>query len=108
MQWFTIGTVLDSGTEGTRLSGLAIKLDTSLAYMTTTVNLLKSRNILTKKAHKYDARTKLITVSSRYVSVCEEIEVYVRNKLRTLLYDHISHEELASYVKVLSTISNLK
>ena len=108
MQWFTIGTVLDSGSEGTRLSDLAVKLDTSLAYMTTTVNLLESRNILTKKAHKYDARTKLITVSSHYVSVCEEIEVYVRNKLRTLLYDHISHEELASYVKVLTVISSLK
>lgn len=108
MQWFTIGTVLDSGTEGIRLSDLAKKLDTTLAYMTTTVNLLESRKILNKRAHRYDARTKLVSVSASYVKVCSEIETHVRKHLSELLYNKISNEELSNYVHVLSVISNLK
>jgi len=108
MQWFTIGTVLDASPEGIRLSDLAKKLDTTLAYMTTTVNLLESRNILVKKIHKYDARTKLVSVCENYIPVCAEIEMFVRKKLRVFLYGNIEYEELANYVKVLSIISRLK
>ncbi|MEO5691374.1 MAG: MarR family transcriptional regulator [Candidatus Saccharimonadales bacterium] len=108
MQWFTIGTVLDSGQEGIRLSDLAKKLDTTLAYMTTTVNLLESRDILNKREHKYDARTKLVSVNPRYNKTCNEIENHLRSHLRERLYEKITHEELANYVNVLSKISDLK
>ncbi len=108
MQWFTIGAVLDTGTEGVRLSDLAKKLDTTLAYMTTTVNLLESRKILNKRAHQYDARTKLISVNPNYIETCSEIESHVRNHLRKLLYSKISSEQLSNYVNVLSMIKDLK
>lgn len=108
MQWFTIGTVLDAGQEGIRLSDLAKKLDTTLAYMTTTVNLLESRNILNKRAHKYDARTKLVSVEPNYKGMCDEIEIHLRKHLRELLYEKISHKELTDYVHVLSAISKLR
>ncbi len=107
MQWFTIGAVLDSGKDGIRLSDLARKLDTTLAYMTTTVNLLESRSILNKKAHAKDARTKLITVKPSYVSTCSEIEEHLRKELRKLLYGNISPDELTTYIKVLYKITAL-
>ena len=107
MQWFTIGTALDAGTKGVRISDLAKQLDTTLAYMTTTINLLESRGILNKKAHKFDARTKLVTVKPTYKKTCIEIEAVLRSKLRDMLYKNINAEELANYVKVLYKISAL-
>ncbi len=101
MQWFTIGTVLDAGTEGIRISDLAKKLDTTLAYMTTTVNLLESRDILIKRTHEYDARTKLVAVTPKYIKTCTKIEKALRTRLREVLYGDITPEEIKVYVKVL-------
>ena len=108
MQWFTIGTVLDAGPDGIRLSDLAKELDTTLGYMTTTINQLEARNIVTRKDHGTDARTKLIAVTPSYVPTCRKIEADVRSKLRKVLYNKISPEALANYVKVLVDISSLK
>lgn len=108
MQWFTIGTVLDAGSKGVRISDLAHQLDTTLAYMTTTINLLESRGILSKKAHKFDARTKLVTVKPSYKKTCQEIEGVLRKRLRDILYKNIDHRELVTYVKVLYKISAIR
>ncbi len=102
MQWFTIGT------KGVRISDLAAQLDTTLAYMTTTITLLESRGILNKKAHKFDARTKIVSVEPSYVKTCKEIETVLRKRLREVLYQNINHDELATYVKVLYKISSIK
>ena len=107
MQWFTIGTVLDAGTEGIRLSDLAKELDTTLAYMTNTVNLLESRGILIKEAHQYDARTKLVSVKPSYKKTCQKIETALRQRLREVLYSNIDHDELTTYVDVLYKLSKL-
>ncbi len=108
MQWFTIGTIFDSGAKGVRISDLAQQLDTTLAYMTTIVNLLESRGILCKKAHEFDARTKLVTVKPSYYKTCRKIERVLRKKLGELLYSELSHEELTTYVKVLYKITQLR
>lgn len=107
MQWFTIGTILDAGSKGIRISDLAQKLDTTLAYMTTTVNLLESRKIICKKTHRYDARTKLVSVHPSYKKKCRVIEHTLRKKLRELLYANIEREELATYIRVLYKINQL-
>ena len=108
MQWFIIGTALDAGNEGIRLSDLARKLDTTLAYMTNSVNLLESRGILIKKAHQYDARTKLVSVSPTYKKTCSKIEEALRVRLREVLYQNISREELTVYVQVLYKLSKMR
>jgi DNA-binding MarR family transcriptional regulator len=108
MQWFTIGTILDSGAEGIRISDLAKELDTTLAYMTTTVNLLESRDIILKRAHQYDARTKLVSVNPKYKKTCNKIEQSLRAHLRSVLYENITHEELTVYVSVLGKLSKLR
>ncbi len=107
MQWFTIGMVLDNGRNGIRISDLALKLDTTLAYMTTTVNMLESRRILTRSADADDARNKFIKVNPSYIKQCHEIERDLRAKLRELLYQNILHQELAVYVAVLYKITEL-
>lgn len=108
MQWFTIGTVRDAGDDGMRITDLAKALDTTLAYMTTTVNLLESRGILVKKTHATDARTRLIAVAPSYRRECVVIETHVREQLRELLYKNITSAELMSYIQVLYKISTLR
>ncbi len=108
MQWFTIGTVYDAGDAGIKLSDLAKLLDTTQGYMTNTVNLLESREILERHEHPTDARTKLIKVRSGYKKECVNIEKDLREKLRTLLYGQIEASELLDYIKVLYKISLLK
>lgn len=108
MQWFTIGTILDAGPEGIRLSDLAKELDTTLAYMTNTINLLESRGILIKKAHQYDARTKLVSVRPSYKKTCQKIERSLRERLREMLYQNIEHDELEIYVDVLYKLGKLR
>lgn len=108
MQWFVIGTVLDAGSKGLRISDLARQLDTTLAYMTNTVNLLESRGILHKKIHEHDARTKLVTVNSGYKKTVRKIETELRERLREKLYQNISRSELTTYVTVLYKLSRLR
>jgi DNA-binding MarR family transcriptional regulator len=108
MQWFTIGTILDAGSEGIRISDLAKQLDTTLAYMTTTVNLLESRGIILKRAHEYEARTKLVSVNPSYKKNCKKIEESLRQRLRDVLYQNIDHDELTAYVSVLYKLSKLR
>ncbi len=108
MQWFTIGTILDAGSDGIRISDLAKELDTTLAYMTNTINLLESRGILLKVAHEYDARTKLVSVKPAYRKTCHKIERALRIRLREVLYINLSHDELESYVSVLYKLGQLR
>ncbi len=108
MQWFTIGTILDAGSNGIRISDLAKKLDTTLAYMTNTINFLESRGILLKVAHTYDARTKLVSVKPTYHKTCHKIEHALRLRLREVLYENLNHDELEVYVGVLYKLGQLR
>lgn len=108
MQWFVIGTVYDAGSQGIRISDLSHKIDTTLAYTTNTVNLLESRKILIKKQHQTDARTKLVSVHPAYKKNCKKIEEALRERLREVLYQNISREELTVYVQVLYKLSKLR
>lgn len=105
MQWFTIGAVYDAGKKGLSVSELATRLDTTMAYMTTTINLLESRSILKKSVSALDARAKKITVEPKFAKKVPEIESYVRAELRTVLYNSITSEELLAYITVLQKIS---
>lgn len=108
MQWFTIGMVLTTGSKGIRLTDLAHRLDTTLAYATNTVNFLESRKILTRTAHGTDGRIKNINIVPSYIATCDDIEKEVRDTLRHLLYANITPDELHTYIRVLYKISNLK
>lgn len=106
MQWFAIGFVYDTGTAGIRPSDLARSLDTTLPYVTNTINTLEAKGILTKKAHSGDSRIKLISVAPSFRATVDEIESGLRARLRDELYsdDHISRDELQAYIHVLYKI----
>lgn len=108
-QWLLIGTIFSYGDAGVRVSKLSIELDTTLAYLTNTINLLESRKILLRTAVGSDNRAKLITVHPLFKDKCQEIELMLRDGLRKLVYKQVSRDEFGIYMKVLNqlaTISN--
>lgn len=107
MQWFTIGFVYDKGKNGVRLSELMRLLDTTMPYITNMINQLESKGILVKVSDTKDSRVKIVRVSDSYRPKVAEIESGLRDELRKQLYraDHISREELSTYITVLYKIA---
>jgi DNA-binding MarR family transcriptional regulator len=108
MQWHIVGTVLDAGDKGARISDLARLLDTTMAFLTTNVNLLEARGILKRSENRNDARSRIVTVSPAFKPTCEKIESSLRAKLRSTIYTSISPEELRTYIKVLAKLAEVK
>ena len=107
MQWFIIGLVYDAGPKGLRLSDLMRQLDTTLPFITNSLNLLESKRIVQKQAHPTDNRTKIVTIRSSYRPTVAKTEADLRAHLRELLYDNdeISPQELQAYISVLIKIA---
>jgi DNA-binding MarR family transcriptional regulator len=106
MQWFTIGTIYDSGDKGIRLSDLMRKLHTTLPFVTNTVSMLESKGIAQKVTHADDSRIKLVSITLSYKPTVEQIETELRDRMRETLYDAdgISRKELQDYISVLYKI----
>ena len=100
MQWMIIGCVLEAGIDGARISDLSKKLGTTIAYLTNTINVLETRNILKRRGNELDNRSKLVTVVPGYVEKCHEIENVMRDELRKSVYSKIDPEDFTTYFKV--------
>lgn len=107
MQWLVIGTVLDAGKHGARVTELAEKLGTTLPYLTTTINILESKQIVCRRENKKDSRSKLVIVDPAFIPQCKEIETVLRRTLRETLYAHIDPAEFQVYIKVLAQLSDI-
>ncbi len=107
MQWLVIGTILDSGEKGIRITELAKEMGTTLSYLTNTVNLLESKNILQRVVHLEDTRSKFVSIKPSYVETCQEIEPYLRQRLRESIYSSVTLEEFRAYMKVLFQLSTV-
>lgn len=108
MQWFILGSVYDSGPSGMRISDLMRRVQTTLPYITNTVTLLESKGLVKKIGHTGDSRIKLVSIPASKRKLVEEIEIGLREHLRTTLYDqdHITREELQDYITVIYKIAN--
>ena len=107
MQWLIIGTVYDSGKKGIRLTDLAKKLDTTMSYITVTINLLHSMGVISRKENGIDSRSKLVSIDKDFMPKCAEIEKTMRESLRKSLYVHIKPEDLKVYLRVLYQLTAL-
>ena len=107
MQWFIIGHIYDAGDAGLRISDLMRKVQTTLPYITNTVALLESKQMVRKISHARDSRIKLVSIEPSYRNTVEEIESSLREHLRDTLYreDGISRDELNTYISVLYKIA---
>ena len=107
MQWLIIGSVLDAGRSGVRITELAEKLGTTLPYLTTTVNMLEYKNMLARREYQTDSRSKLIIVAPSFKRQCSEIERVLRDTLRRSIYAQIEPNDLRTYMKVMYKLSKM-
>jgi DNA-binding MarR family transcriptional regulator len=107
MQWYIIGTIQDAGEHGMRITDLSNQLGTTLGFMTNSVNLLVSKNILERISHVSDSRSKIVVVRSSYKKTFNDIEKELRTLLRNTIYKDLSPQELKSYIKTLHTLANI-
>ena len=105
MQWAIIGSLYAAGDKGMRVSDLAAALDTSLAFVTTTLNVLEAKNIVTRAHHLQDNRAKVVQLTPAFTPKVNEIEQELHQKLYGWLIPAVGREDLVTYVKVLSKIA---
>jgi DNA-binding MarR family transcriptional regulator len=105
MHWLIIGTILDAGDNGMRITDLAKKLDTTLSYLTNTINLLESKSILFRMNNGDDNRSKLVGVTDIFAEKCPLIEEKLRRILRQSIYSRVDPKDFSIYMKVLNKLS---
>lgn len=107
MHWLIIGTVLDAGEAGIRLTDLANSLSTTMSYITTAINLLELKHMVVRTDSDTDNRTKLISIDPDFAPKCDLIEATLRNALRKSIYIGIDPQEFRVYMKVMFQLSTL-
>ncbi|HET9411885.1 MAG TPA: MarR family transcriptional regulator [Candidatus Saccharimonadales bacterium] len=101
MQWSIIGLVADAGEQGVRISDLAHALDTSLAFITTSVNVLEAKGFVARAGHGQDNRAKLVRLSPEFAPKVGAIEADLKARQNDHLYDGISAKDMNAYFTVL-------
>lgn len=105
MQWSILGYVNEAGSVGIRISDLARKLDTSLAFITNSVNTLEAKGVVHRVGYEADNRAKLVRVTSGYKAKVKAIESDLHSSINDWFYKNIKEEDLAIYLSVLKQIA---
>lgn len=105
MQWSVIGLIAEAGDDGMRISDLAKCLDTSLAFITTTVNVLEAKKMVQRTTHSRDSRAKIVSLTPEFKPGVAQIEADLNKKLEEWLFPAISAADMATYIKVLDQIA---
>jgi DNA-binding MarR family transcriptional regulator len=105
MQWAIIGSLYTAGDAGMRVSDVAAQLDTSLAFVTTTLNVLEAKNIVSRASHAQDNRAKIVRLTPEFAPKVQAIEKELATKLCGWLIPAIGREDLATYITVLGKIA---
>ncbi len=108
MQWAIVGSLYSAGTTGMRVSDLAQQLNTSLAFVTTTLNVLEAKGIVKRDHHAQDNRAKVVSLTEQFKPSVEAIEKEVAVKMRDWLMPSIGREDLETYVNVIDKIAKIK
>lgn len=105
MQWTIVGLVSDAGKDGLRISDLAIELDTSMAFITTTVNMLEAKGMVQKSSHDRDSRAKLVRLVETFQPKVTEIEKDLHGHIQKWLGEKVNAKDLATYFTTLELIA---
>ena len=106
MQWAIVGSLYKAGDTGMRVSDLASQLDTSLAFVTTTLNVLEAKGIVERASHAQDNRAKVVHLTAEFRPKVDVIEREVAEKLRNWLIPVLGRDQLETYLTVIHRIAN--
>lgn len=105
MQWSIIGLVSESGKAGLRISDLASELNTSMAFITTIVNILDAKGVVQKTSHERDSRSKVVRLDPGFKSKVDEIEKAMHAQMEEWLGTRAGQKDLGVYFTVLSSLA---
>lgn len=108
MQWSILGLVYEAGSKGIRITDLAEAIDSTKAFITSSVKVLELRGFVTRTTDSVDTRSRIIRIKPGSVALVEKVEQELRGEMRSRMYADISPTELAAYVLVLNKIANLE
>lgn len=100
MQWFMLGVVYDAGETGITVTELSQALDTTIPYITTTLNMLERGGMVKRTPKPGDGRTRVVRLVPRHIKTVEKIEHDLRCRMRDTIYKDISPQELRVYLTV--------
>lgn len=105
MQWAIVGSLYTVGKDGMRVSDLAEQLDTSLAFVTTTLNVLETKAMVVRANHDQDSRAKIVRLRPEFMPKVATIEKELSQKLCDWLIPAVGQEDLTAYIRVLGKIA---
>ena len=108
MQWFVMGTIYDTGSEGIQQTQLSVILQTGLPFITNTVNLLESKGMVERRGSLTDSRSKSVSITPGFREEFQNIEKSLASKMKSSVYSEISSKDLQIYVKVLTQLTVMK
>jgi len=108
MQWSIIGLIYEAGENGMRISDLAKELDTSMAFITTIVNILEAKSVVQKTSHERDSRAKVVRLSDGFKPKVKEIENQMHSQLDAWLNTRADKTEIGTYFTVLTRLAENK
>lgn len=106
MQWAIVGSLYKAGDTGMRVSDLANQLDTSLAFVTTTLNVLEAKKIVERASHAQDNRAKVVHLTAEFRPKVEVIEKEVAEKMSDWLVPTLGREQVDDYLIAIHKIAN--
>jgi DNA-binding MarR family transcriptional regulator len=101
MQWSVLGFIKEAGKQGVRISDLAETMDTSLAFITNSVNALEAKGVVFRVGHEHDNRAKIVRIAPAFSKKIAGVEQRLRAELRSWLDNRLTTEEIESYVNAL-------
>ena len=108
MQWAIVGSLYKAGDTGMRVSDLASQLDTSLAFVTTTLNVLEAKGVVERVSHAQDNRAKVVHLTKDFMPKVESIEKEVASKMSNWLMPVLGEEQLYTYLAVIHKIADVE
>lgn len=106
MQWAIVGSLYKAGDTGMRVSDLASQLDTSLAFVTTTLNVLEAKNIVERASHAQDNRAKVVHLTAEFRPKVETIEQEIAEKMSDWLVPTLGRDQVDNYLMAIHKIAN--
>ncbi len=101
MHWLMIGTIMDGGSKGVRISDLAVELGTTMGFLSNNLKVLEKQGIIKRVESGTDNRSRLVKVTAQFAAKCPKIEKALREGLRNTIYAEVNPDDFRTYIKVL-------
>lgn len=104
-EWFALGVIREAPGQGEGYGELAMRLDTSLPYVTKIGASLINKGWAVEWQDPNDMRHKYLTLTSWGESNFVQIEEDLRDKMRIYLYSKVTRPDLEAYLRVLAALA---